>query len=160
MSKLIKIFLMIIFALAVSCKSNEEPAREIAGENPPAGSYTGDYSGEQGTVTINEDGSCTIDGTIIVDPYNNYNSKTTITFNITVKSWYKTYNSQSGDYDGFTYTRDFVINSFNGGSYTFREGYFYWGVNSYSGKSFLAFSIDTENLGGVAGFLRSLTLKN
>lgn len=156
MSKLIKIFLMIIFALAVSCKSNEEPAREIAGENPPAGSYTGDYSGEQGTVTINEDGSCTIDGTIIVDPYDEYKSKTTITFNITVKSWYKTYNGT--DY-GYNNTRDFVINSFNGGSYTLREGYFYWGVNSYSGKSFLAFSIDTENLGGVAGF-RSLTLKN
>ena len=158
MSKLIKIFLIILFALAVSCKSNENPdsGGEIAGENPPAGEYTGDYTGEKGTVTINEDGSCTIDGTIIVDPYNTYNSKTTITFNITVKSWYRSYN---GTYYGYNNTRDFVINSFTGGSYTLREGYFYWGVNSYSGKSFLAFSIDTENLDGVAGF-RSLTLKN
>lgn len=31
----------------MSCKSNEEPAREIAGENPPAGNYTGDYSGRK-----------------------------------------------------------------------------------------------------------------
>ena len=147
----------LVIALSISCKSNEEPASEIAGENPPAGNYTGDYSGEEGTVTINADGSCTIDGTIIIDPYNDLNSKTTITFNITVNSWYKTYNSQSGSYDGFTYTRDFVINSFTGGNYNFSQVNFYWGVNSATGKSFLAFPVDTENLGGVAGF-RSLTL--
>ena len=154
MSKLIKIFLITLFALAISCKSNEEPAREIAGENPPAGNYTGDYSGEEGTVTINADGSCTIDGTIIIDPYNNYNAKTTITFNITVNSWYKTYNGT--DY-GYNNTRDFVINSFTGGNYDFNQVNFYWGVNSATGKSFLAFPVDTENLGGVAGF-RSLDL--
>lgn len=150
MSKLIKIFLITLFALAISCKSNEEPASEIAGENPPAGEYTGDNSGEKGTVTINADGSCTIDGTISIN--DNLNARTTITFNITVNSWYKTYNSQSGSYDGFTYTRDFVINSFTGSNSTTGSNYtssqlnFHWGVNSYSGKTFLHFYI-TDGIG-------------
>ena len=54
MSKLIKIFLITLLALAVSCKSNENPdsGGEIAGENPPAGEYTGDYTGEKGTVLM------------------------------------------------------------------------------------------------------------
>lgn len=145
MSKLIKIFLITLLALAISCKSNEDPAREIAGENPPAGNYTGYSIGEKGTVKINEDGSCTIEGTIrfIKGIHNN---DVTNNFNITVNSWYKTYNFSSGDYDGFTFTRDYVVNSFtsNPDGYTLKN--FYWGVNSYSGKTFLYFTI-TNNSG-------------
>lgn len=144
MNKLIKIFLMIIFALAISCKSNEEPASEIAGENPPAGNYTDDYTGGKGTVKINEDGSCTIDGTII--NYHSFTNGVTNTFNITVKSWYRTYNGI--DY-GYNLTRDYVVNSFTSNPEGHTLDSLHWGVNSYSGKTFLYFHINDNsgNLG-------------
>ena len=139
----------LVMALSISCKSNEEPANEIAGENPPAGSYTnGDYfSSGQGTVAINpEDGSCTIEGTIEFNTNGAiYKDNVTITFNITVNSWYKPYDSTIGDYSSFNYTRDYVVNSFTSNPEGYALDYFYWGVNSYSGKDFLNFIINDSS---------------
>lgn len=146
MSKLIKIFLITLLALAISCKSNEDPAREIAGENPHAGTYTNyHYAVEQVKVTINEDGSCTIDGTTIIDDFSITNVVTN-NFNIKVNSWYKTYNPLSGDYDGYTHTRDYVINSFTSNPEGYTLSSLHWGVNSSNSETFLYFAI-TNNSG-------------
>ncbi|TKZ29107.1 hypothetical protein [Brachyspira catarrhinii] len=103
MNKLIKIFLMIIFALAISC-SNEGTTGGGGDDyvegythsnHPPAGDYHSalDTNTIRNTITHNGDGTCTITGTatsysVLID-----NKNPTTNYSITVTSWY-TYNSE------------------------------------------------------------------
>ena len=109
MSKLIKIFLITLLALAVSCKSNENPdsGGEVAGENPPAGTYTGSIL-KGNKATVSADG--TIEGELY---YTSANQQ--ITFKVKVNNWYRystsdTHYVKEGSYE---------VISFSPNNYTF-----------------------------------------
>ena len=112
----------LVAALFISCKSNAEPenAREMPGENPPAGEYT-DFSGK---VTVSADGK--ISGTLV---------SLNTTFEVKVNNWYKYSND-----DNYNYVKEgsYVVNSITPNNYTFTS--ISW--RYYNGKPLLYFEID------------------
>lgn len=140
MNKLIKIFLITFFALVVSCKSNGSPLdEEKVGENPPAGNYTG--YGDEVTVTINPDGSCTISGTLYYSPIvsSSQTTRQTITFNVTINTWY----TYTGDYH-YVKEGSYTVNNITSG-YSFDSNddgvrRISWGY--YDGKTLLYIDIN------------------
>ena len=102
MSKLIKIFLMIIFALAVSCSNEGKTGGDddyVEGythsNHPPAGNYHSaiDTNDVRNTITHNGNGTCTITGKATSF---SVASNPTTDYSITVKSWY-TYNRSTNE---------------------------------------------------------------
>ena len=85
----------LVMALSISCKSNEEPQVQEIGStssnHPSQGSYTASaystYPNANATVTINNDGTCTISGTAYFDANDSQY------FSITVTKWWYLYNS-------------------------------------------------------------------
>ena len=76
-------------ALSISCKSNEEPTSDTGWthqQNPAQGSYTNGNYGSRATVTINDDGTCTISG------YGYFDTTDFQYFSIRVIKWYQYYN--------------------------------------------------------------------
>ncbi|TKZ23195.1 hypothetical protein EZH24_13085 [Brachyspira catarrhinii] len=79
-------------ALSISCKSNEEPQETgtTTSNHPSQGTYNSVLygTGSSATVTINNDGTCTITGTA----YNYFDTNDAQTFSITITTWYQYYN--------------------------------------------------------------------
>ena len=73
-------------ALSISCKSNEEPQEtgSTIQSHPAQGTYTNSL-GNSATVTINNDGTCTITGTA------KFANTETQNFNITITKWWYYY---------------------------------------------------------------------
>lgn len=110
MSKLIKIFLITFFALAVSCSGGttitggdggvyDNPDIEYGQFLPPKTSYTGyNFAAQSQTTTIqvvkNSDGTCNLKGKIVLVTSANFDSSTgkykEIDVNIKVNDWSRT----------------------------------------------------------------------
>ena len=77
-------------ALSISCKSNEEPQAtgETSSNHPSQGTYTNTIYNDSATVTINNNGTCTISGTahFISGSTTEYKN-----FSITVTKWWYYY---------------------------------------------------------------------
>ena len=122
----------LVIALSISCKSNEEPQEtgSTIQSHPAQGTYTNSL-GNSATVTINNDGTCTITGTA------DFANTETQNFNITVTKWWYYYPA-SGNSD-ITYNA--------GSSYEKSEAtinspatdYFYVSYNTDSGELWIVF---------------------
>ena len=115
-------------ALSISCKSNEEPQEtgSTIQSHPAQGTYT-NILGNSATVTINNDGTCTITGTADFDANDSQN------FNITITKWWYYYNSNNHHYAGSSYEKsEATINSP-------ATDYFYVSYNSDSGELWIVF---------------------
>ena len=77
----------LVMALSISCKSNEEPQEtgSTSSNHPSQGTYTNSSYNTRATVTINNDGTCTITGTAYFDANDSQ------TFSITVTKWWYYY---------------------------------------------------------------------
>ena len=115
-------------ALSISCKSNEEPQEtgSTIQSHPAQGTYT-NILGNSATVTINNDGTCTITGTADFDANDSQN------FNITITKWWYYYDSNNHHYAGSSYEKsEATINSP-------ATDYFYVSYNSDSGELWIVF---------------------
>ena len=122
----------LVMALSISCKSNEEPQEtgSTIQSHPAQGTYTNSL-GNSATVTINNDGTCTITGTA------DFANTETQNFNITVTKWWYYYPA-SGNSD-ITYNA--------GSSYEKSEAtinspatdYFYVSYTDISGELWIIF---------------------
>ena len=115
-------------ALSISCKSNEEPQEtgSTIQSHPAQGTYT-NILGNSATVTINNDGTCTITGTADFDANDSQN------FNITITKWWYYYNSNNHHYAGSSYEKsEATINSP-------ATDYFYVSYNTDSGELWIVF---------------------
>ena len=122
----------LVMALSISCKSNEEPQEtgSTSSNHPSQGTYTNIF-GNSATVTINNDGTCTITGTA------DFANTETQNFNITVTKWWYYYPA-SGNSD-ITYNA--------GSSYEKSEAtinspatdYFYVSYTDISGELWIIF---------------------
>ena len=132
MSKLIKIFLITLLALAIRCKSNEGPQAtgETSSNHPSQGTYTiytGGFNGSGATVTINNGGTCTITGTAYFDANDSQ------TFSITVTKWWYFYSNDKVYYAGsYNEQSEATINSP-------ATDYFYVSYNTDSGELWIVF---------------------
>ena len=102
----------LVMALSISCKSNEEPQEtsSTSSNHPSQGSYTASayspYPNANATVTINNDGTCTISGTAYFD------ANDSRYFSITVTKWWYSYSNPNTYYAGSNYEQSEVaINS-------------------------------------------------
>ena len=123
----------LVMALSISCKSNEEPKAtgETSSNHPSQGSYTASaystYPNANATVTINNDGTCTITGTA------KFANTETQNFNITITKWWYYYNSNNHHYAGSSYEKsEATINSP-------ATDYFYVSYNTDSGELWIVF---------------------
>ena len=94
-------------ALSISCKSNEEPQEtgSTIQSHPAQGTYT-NILGNSATVTINNDGTCTITGTA------KFANTKTQNFNITITKWWYYYDYHNTYYVGSLYEKsEATINS-------------------------------------------------
>ena len=81
----------LVIALSISCKSNEEPQEpgSTSSNHPSQGTYTNTIYHDSATVTINNNGTCTITGKA------SFTSSSTeqTDFSITVTKWWYNYDS-------------------------------------------------------------------
>ena len=91
-------------ALSISCKSNEEPQEtgSTSPYHPSQGSYTNTAWKTGATVTINDNGTCTIAGTAV---FGNTGQTQTQTFSITVTKWWYEYDNPDDYNAGSSYEK-------------------------------------------------------
>ena len=77
----------LVMALSISCKSNEVPQEtgSTSSNHPSQGTYTNTIYNDSATVTINNNGTCTITGKAHFDKTDSQ------TFSITVTKWWYYY---------------------------------------------------------------------
>ena len=94
----------LVAALSISCKSNEAPEPQALGEtssnHPAPGTYI-NSSGGNATVTINNDGTCTIVG----HGTDFYDANDSQTFSIIVTKWWYYYGSPNDLLAGSPYEK-------------------------------------------------------
>ena len=118
----------LVMALSISCKSNEEPQEtgSTIQSHPAQGTYTNSL-GNSATVTINNDGTCTITGTADFDANDSQN------FNITITKWWYYYDYHNTYYVGSLYEKsEATINSP-------ATDYFYVSYTDISGELWIIF---------------------
>ena len=118
----------LVMALSISCKSNEEPQEtgSTSSNHPSQGTYTNIF-GNSATVTINNDGTCTITGTA------KFANTETQNFNITITKWWYYYDSNNYSYAGGSYEKsEATINSP-------ATDYFYVSYTDISGELWIIF---------------------
>ena len=80
----------LVMALSISCKSNEEPQEtgSTTSNHPSQGTYTSSYGSDSATVTINNNGTCTITG---IAHFTSGSTTESADFSITVTKWWYNY---------------------------------------------------------------------
>ena len=127
----------LVMALSISCKSNEVPQEtgSTSSNHPSQGTYTNTIYNDSATVTINNNGTCTITGKAHFDKTDSQ------TFSITVTKWWYYYSdvdsgSSSTHYAGIngygTEKSEVTINSPT-------TDYFQVSYNIYSGELSISF---------------------
>ena len=123
----------LVMALSISCKSNEEPQEtgSTSSNHPSQGTYTNSSYNTRATVTINNDGTCTITGTAYFDANDSQ------TFSITVTKWWYYYSDvdsgRSIYYAGSNYEQSEATINLP------VSDYFYVSYNSDSGELWIVF---------------------
>ena len=94
----------LVMALSISCKSNEEPQEtgSTSPYHPSQGSYTNTSWKTGATVTINDNGTCTIAGTAV---FGNTGQTQPQTFSITVTKWWYEYDTPDDYNAGSSYEK-------------------------------------------------------
>ena len=94
----------LVMALSISCKSNEVPQEtgSTSPYHPSQGSYTNTSWKTGATVTINDNGTCTIAGTAV---FGNTGQPQTQTFSITVTKWWYEYDTPDDYNAGSSYEK-------------------------------------------------------
>ena len=94
----------LVAALSISCKSNEVPQEtgSTSSYHPSQGAYINTTWKTGATVTINDDGTCTIAGTAIFGDIGQTQPKT---FSITVTKWWYEYDFPDGYNAGSSYEK-------------------------------------------------------
>ncbi|TXJ57779.1 hypothetical protein EPJ67_03770 [Brachyspira aalborgi] len=94
----------LVMALSISCKSNEVPQEtgSTSSNHPYQGTYTNTIYNDSATVTINNNGTCTITGKA---HFTSGSTKEQTDFSITVTKWWYYYHSPNTHNAGSLYEK-------------------------------------------------------
>mgnify|MGYP004503399555 FL=1 len=129
----------LVMALSISCKSNEEPT-EIGAtiqSHPAQGTYN-NSSGNNATVTINNDGTCTITGKA---SFTSGSTNEQTDFSITVTKWWYYYDSPNTYNAGSSYEKSEATITKPA------NDYFYVSYNTDSGELWIVFGPEGKKYG-------------
>ena len=122
----------LVMALSISCKSNEVPQEtgSTSSNHPYQGTYTNTIYNDSATVTINNNGTCTITGKA---HFTSGSTKEQTDFSITVTKWWYYYDSPNTYNAGSSYEKSEATITKPA------NDYFYVSYNTDSGELWIVF---------------------